>query len=127
MKKVFVVMISLLLIFLLSFSSCVYYFFYDISHIRGQELIYESVSQNKTYTVKAYRNNGGATTDYSVLCKLHFNNKLKRDKNIYWEYHCWEAVIEWIDDDTLIINGKRIEDVTKDTYDFRSDSDLHKR
>ena len=101
--------------------SVVYYFFYDISHIKGEELIAKSASPNNTYTVEVYKNSGGATTDYAILCVLHYNDESKKDRNIYWDYHCDDANIEWTDEDTVVINGKTINDVTKDKYDFRSE------
>lgn len=93
--------------------------FFDIQRIDGQELLNEVVSPDGKYTVSAYLNNGGATTDYAVLCSVR-NNKTEKEKNIYWNYHCTEAEIEWNDEDTVIINGIEL-NVTKDTYDYRND------
>lgn len=45
----------------------------------------------------------------------HFTMK----KNIYWEYHCENAEIEWIDDTTVEINGKHLKVIT-DSYDWRN-------
>ena len=45
--------------------------------------------------------------------------KPKKEKNIYWNYHCTEAKIEWSDEDTVIINGIEL-NVTNDTYDYRN-------
>ncbi|MBQ7203617.1 MAG: DUF5412 domain-containing protein [Eubacterium sp.] len=120
-KRILVIILAIVVALALIVSAFFYYFFFDISHIKGQELIKESVSPNNTYTVEAYRNNGGATTDFAVLCTLHYNDDSKKDRNIYWDYHYSEADIEWVDDDTVIINGKTIDDVTKDKYDFRSE------
>lgn len=94
----------------------IYYLMYDINRIKPGERIVESTSPNGTYTITAYLYNGGATVDYAVLCVL---NKKGKEKNIYWNYHCNSAEIEWIDDDTVIINGIRLENVEKDTYDYR--------
>ena len=91
--------------------------FFDIQRIKGQEKILESTSPNGTYTISAYLNNGGATTSYAVLGSLK-NNETNKQKNIYWEYRCEEAEIEWIDDFTVKINNVVL-DVRKDTYDFR--------
>ncbi len=100
-------------------SAAVYGLFFDINRIKGEELIAKSVSPNKTYTIEAYLNNGSATTDSAVLCTLCYNDKSQKKKNIYWDYRCNEAEIEWVDDDTAVINGKKLENVNKDTYDFR--------
>ena len=122
MKKKALLIVSVSLITVIAIIFGMYYcFFVDISRIRGQELIDISVSPNSTYTIEVFRNNGGATTDYSVLCRLHYNNKNKKDRNIYCDYHCDTAEIEWLDDDTVIINGQQLDDVTKDKFDYRND------
>ena len=121
MKKAITIILSIIIVSVVVLVSIVYYFFFDISHIQGEKLISKSVSPNNTYTVEAYLNNGGATTDFAVLCKLHYNDGSRKDRNIYWDYHCSDAEIEWTDDDTVVINGKTIDDVTKDKYDWRND------
>ena len=67
----------------------IHWAFFDIQRIEGQELINEVVSPDGKYTVSAYLNNGGATTDYTVLCSVR-NNETEKEKNIYWNYHCTE-------------------------------------
>ena len=91
--------------------------FFDTQRIKGQEYLAASTSPNDTYTVTAYLNNGGATTSYAVLCTLK-NNKNGKTKNIYWQYRCEEADMEWLNDQTIIINGLEL-NVKKDVYDFR--------
>ncbi len=51
--------------------------FYDIQRINGQEYLDKSTSPNGTYTVTAYLNNSGATTDYAVLGRLKNNRNGK--------------------------------------------------
>lgn len=65
-----------------------------------------------------YLNNSGATSDYKVLCSVKDNHSDKK-RNIYWQYHCTDATIQWIDDETAIINGIKL-NVWKDTYDYRN-------
>ena len=121
MKKFLKVIIPI--IFVILFIAIGFYAvnwaFFDIQRIDGQELLNEAVSPDGKYTVSAYLNNGGATTDYAVLCSVR-NNDTDKEKNIYWNYHCSEAVIEWISEDTVIINGIEL-NVTTDTYDYRKD------
>lgn len=74
---------------------------------------------NGNYTISAYLNNGGATADYAVLCSVK-NNQTGREKNIYWNYHCTGAKVEWNSEDTVTINGVKL-NVNKDTYDYRKD------
>lgn len=91
--------------------------FFDIQRIEGQEYILDVNSPNKKYTITAYLNNGGATTDYSVLCTLK-NNDNGKSKNIYWQYNCDKANIEWISNETVKINGKKL-NVKNEIYDYR--------
>lgn len=117
LKRCLKIIIPVLLVI---FSFCaIRWAFFDIQRIDGQELISQSVSPDGEYTVFAYLNNGGATTDYAVLCSVK-NNNTKKEKNIYWNYHCQDAEIKWSDEDTVIINGIEL-DVDKDIYDYRND------
>lgn len=94
-----------------------YWAFYDIQRIKGQQYIMGLTSPDGTYTVSAYLNNGGATTSYSVLGVLK-NNINNESKNIYWQYRCDNAEIEWISNDTIKINGIRLQ-VEDEVYDYR--------
>ena len=113
--------ILIAIVILLALTAGICYFFFDINRIQGEELLLSSTSPSDSYTIEAYKNSGGATTDYAVLCRLHYNDESKKDRNIYWNYHCDEARIEWVDENTVIINGEIIDDVTKDKYDFRNE------
>ena len=95
----------------------IYWAFYDIQRLDGQDVIEEVSSPNGTYTITAYLNNGGATTSYAVLCTVK-NNKTGKKKNIYWQYRCENAEIIWKSDEIVIINGIEL-NVSKDTYDYR--------
>ena len=120
MKKwlVPVIMIASILLIIFSLISYgIYWAFFDIQRLDRQEVITISDSPDSSYTVTAYLNNGGATTDYAVLCAVK-NNKTGKERNIYWNYHCSTADIEWLDDKTVSINGIEL-DVTKDLYDYR--------
>lgn len=91
--------------------------FYDIQRIKGQQFLKESTSTNGTYTVTAYLNNGGATTDFAVLGTLK-NNKNGKTKNIYWQYHCENADMEWLNDEIIKINNVEL-NVKIEVYDYR--------
>ena len=97
----------------------IYWAFFDIQQISGESVLQKTTSPNGTYTVTAYLNNGGATTDWAVLCSVE-NNETGRTKNLYWNYHCSTADIKWQDENTVIINDVAL-DVRKDTYDYRRD------
>jgi len=96
----------------------VHWIFFDMSRLPEGELTSEVVSPNGTYTVKAYTSSGGATTDFAIRGELNYNIVNRKPKNIYWNYREDKAVIEWIDDNTVIINGHKL-NVLYDKYDFR--------
>ena len=91
--------------------------FFDIQRINGQEYLNEATSPNGTYTVTAYLNNGGATTSFAVLGILK-NNESGKIKNIYWQYRCEKANMEWLNDEKIKINGVEL-DVKNEIYDYR--------
>jgi len=109
--------VSVLMIIFAFISYGIYWAFFDIQRLDGQEVITVSDSPDSSYTVTAYLNNGGATTDYAVLCAVK-NKKTDKERNIYWNYHCRTADIQWLNDQTVCINGIEL-DVTKDSYDYR--------
>lgn len=98
----------------------IYWSFYDISRLETGELITEVTSPTGEYTLKAYLVNGGATVSYAVRGELNYNMKNKNPKNIYWDYPIDEAIITWIDDEIVVINGHTIH-VLNEKYDFRRD------
>lgn len=116
-KKILIVLAIWGLLFTGVLGYGVYWLFFDWSRFK-QELITESISPEGTYTVNAYLYNGGATTSYAVLGELVFNEVNKKSKKIYWQYKEENAVIEWIDDDTVLINGVQLE-LPHETYDYR--------
>lgn len=85
--------------------------------IKG-DLIAESTSPNGKYSIKVYISSGGATTDFSVLGELNYIPENKSPKNIYWNYQEDTVNIQWLDDDTVMINGHKL-NVLHDTFDFR--------
>lgn len=110
-------LLFLLVVAILGYGT--YWAFYDIQRIEGQMVLQEVSSPNETYTVTAYLNNGGATTDYAVLCSVKTKGK-NNEKNIYWQYHCETANIVWVDEQTVQINNVEL-NVKRDTYDYRHD------
>ena len=117
MKKSIIIIFLSIAIIAGGISYGVYWAFYDIQRINGQEYITESTSPNGKYTVTAYLNDGGATTGYAVLGMLKNNNSGKT-KNIYWQYNCEKADISWINDETIKINGIQL-NVKNEIYDYR--------
>lgn len=113
-KILFIIFVAFILIgsiFLL--SSC--------GFLTSEENISKSISPDKTYTLEAYKVNGGTTTDYSIKVYRLNDNVLFRKTLIYNKYHEYDAEIKWINNDTVSINGV-ILDLSKDeTYDWRND------
>lgn len=96
----------------------IYKTYTSIDGIKGEEFIGGKRSPNGRYQVEAYRNNGGATTDYAVLVVLS-DLKEGSQKNIFWDYHCDEAKMKWHSNDEVEINGILLR-VPKDVYDYRN-------
>lgn len=97
----------------------VYWAFFDLQRLPEGEFLTQSVSPGSTYTVRAYVVDGGATVAYSVRGALVVNDGSKKEKNIYWNYREESAEINWIDDDTVEINGHQL-NVLNEKYDFRN-------
>lgn len=97
----------------------VYWAFFDMNRLPTGEYLTEETSPDGTYTVKVYLTNGAATTSYSMRGELVFNNRNAKTKNIYWNYREENVKIEWIDNDTVVINGHTL-NVLKQKFDFRN-------
>ena len=119
-KKYIITIFIIVFIIIGGVSYIINWAFFDIQRINGQEYLDESTSPNGTYTVTAYLNNGGATTSYAVLGTLK-NNKNGKSKNIYWQYPCEKAEIEWLNDEIIKINGIEL-NVKNEIYDYRRKS-----
>jgi len=112
-----ILVVSLLFIGMIGYG--VYSFFFDMNRLPKGEYLTEEMSPDGTYTVKAYRTNGGATTSYAIRGELVFHQRNDKTKNIYWNYREETANIEWIDNDTVVINGHALH-VPKEKFDFRN-------
>lgn len=99
----------------------VYWAFFDMNRLPTGEYLTEQTSPDGMYTLKAYITNGGATTSYAVRGELVFNNKKNKTKNIYWNYREEIAKIEWEGNDTVVINGHKL-NVPNDKFDFRNEN-----
>lgn len=113
--KIFLV-VGLLLIGIIGYG--VYWAFFDMNRLPTGEYITEETSPNGTYTLKAYVSSPSLSAD-TVRGELILNERNGKTKNIYWNYRESTAKIEWIDDDTVVINGHRL-NVPKEKFDFRN-------
>lgn len=116
MKKIKFLIKCVIVLFVFLFS--VYYFFFDMSRLPEGDFISSSVSPNGEYRVDVYLFEGNATTDYGIRCAV-VDLKNQESRNIYWQYNEDNVQIQWIDHDTVDINGK-ILNVLTDTYDWRN-------
>ena len=91
--------------------------FRSMDNLPKGEFVSAHDSPSKEYTLYIYLCGGNATTDFSIRGEL-VNNSDNNKNNIYWSYHEQEAEVEWIDEDTIVINEKTL-DILKDVYDFR--------
>ena len=72
------------------------------------ELVESIASPDGNHVMKIYRNNGGATVDWSTTVSIQDAGSMK-ENNIYFHYHekdLDEAV--WVDNDTVRINGMEL-------------------
>lgn len=121
MKRKLTKLLITLLIVALLLGYAYWWAFYDIQRLKGVEVLQEVPSPNDSRVVTAYLTNGGATTDFGVLCSVKSSGSCK-EKNIYWQYHCHSAEVLWLDEQTVRINGVEL-NVFHDTYDYRHDAE----
>ena len=107
-------MISLFIFFSLLLTACG-----KMSNLPQGEFVNSYESPDSNFTINIYLCNGGATTDFAIRGELVDNHNTTK-KNIYWGYHEEEADVNWIDENTVIINGRTL-NVLKDVYDFRKE------
>ena len=90
----------------------------NMNNLPEGELKNTVVSPSGKCILNMYLCDGGATTDYSVRGEVVYDNGEKR--NIYWNYHCEEFEVSWIDDETVLINGIKL-NIFDDEYDWRNE------
>lgn len=119
-KRVIKFILYILIIFCSALGYGVYWLYFDLDRLPRGSLIEEQSSPKNTYTIKLYLSDAGATTSYSIIGELNYNKENKLPKVIYFQYRKQIAEINWIDDTTVIINGKKL-NVLHDKYDYRHD------
>ncbi|OCB01081.1 DUF5412 family protein [Clostridium beijerinckii] len=116
-KKRFIIICIIIATMVYGIVYAINWAFFDIQRINGQEVLNNLTSPKGIYTVTTYLNNGGATTNFAVLGVLR-NNKNGETKNIYWQYPCNKADMEWLNDEKIKINNIEI-NVKNQIYDYR--------
>lgn len=119
-KRKKIVKISLIISFLfIGFVGYgVYWAFFDMNRLPTGEYLTEETSPDGTYTIKTYVSVTSLSSD-AVRGELVFNERNGKTKNIYWNYRESTAKIEWLDNQTVVINGHTLE-VPNDKYDWRN-------
>ena len=64
-------------------------------------------SNNGKYTLNTYLYSPGALVNFSLRVET-IDNETKEKRNIYWNFDETAANIKWIDEEIVIINGKKI-------------------
>lgn len=85
------------------------------------ELIESFQSPNNSYIAKSYLiDDGGATVASQIrvgITSVKSNKSPEfNDDTVYWEYRADSAEIKWISEDTILINGKKVDINDKETY-----------
>ena len=112
MKKFLLCVLTFILILLTIFT----YGCLNLNSLPEGELVNSYYSPEKSNKINIYLCNGGATTDFAIRGELEKSDGEK--KNIYWQYHCNSADVEWISEETVIINGQKL-NIYTDVYDYR--------
>ncbi|MCM1364841.1 MAG: DUF5412 domain-containing protein [Faecalibacterium sp.] len=116
LKRAIKASVIVIVILIAALSGLYYHFFVSMASLPDGELIGEYTYTETDNKINVYLCNGGATTDYAI--KADFVDKNNKIKTIYWAYHERNAEVQWIDNETVSINGK-IMNVYHDVYDWR--------
>lgn len=114
-------MLTLILILIVLLVYLNYWAFSSLSRLPKGDFICEKQSPDETYTIKAYITNGGATTSFAIRGELNYNKEKKSSENIYWNNREDKATIEWLDDNTAVINGHKLK-IPDEKFDFRREN-----
>lgn len=76
----------------------------------------ETKSQDKQYRIDFYAFDAGAMGSFGVRGVL--NGPLWFKKAVYYERHATEATIEWISDDSIVINGRKLQLNKGETFGY---------
>ncbi|MEK5440980.1 DUF5412 family protein [Fredinandcohnia sp. FSL W7-1320] len=95
-----------ILLFVFLAIYCIDWFYFDYTRFKD-EYLFESTSPNESFTIKIFRSKTDTVTPI-VLGELTINKKNKETKFIYFD-EVENAKIEWLDDDTVLINNVPLE------------------
>lgn len=117
-KKIVKILLIISFLFIGFVGYGVYWAFFDMNRLPRGEYLTEETSPDGTYTLKAYVSSPSLSAD-AVRGELIFNKRNGKTKNIYWNYRESTAKIEWLDNETVVINGHTLK-VPNEKYDWRN-------
>ncbi|TKI53641.1 hypothetical protein FC756_23100 [Lysinibacillus mangiferihumi] len=117
-KKIVKIILIITFLFVGFIGYGVYWAFFDMNRLPRGEYLTEETSPDGTYTLKAYLSSPSLSSD-AVRGELVFNERNGKTKNIYWNYRESTAKIKWLDNKTVVINGRTLE-VPNERFDFRN-------
>jgi len=80
-----------------------------------EEYIKSVISPNEEYKMNAYRYNDETNMDWFIRIEIEYISTGKK-KNFYCNYYNYEPSIKWIDNNTVNINGQKL-NINTDTFD----------
>lgn len=117
-KKIVKIILIISFLFVGFIGYGVYWAFFDMNRLPRGEYLTEESSPDGTYSLKAYLSSPSLSSD-AVRGELIFNERNGKTKNIYWNYRESTAKIKWLDNKTVVINGRSLE-VPNERFDFRN-------
>jgi hypothetical protein len=107
--------IFLILLFIVIFNSLQQ----DMNSLPKGELVEEVPSPSKQSAIRMYLvSEGGATSRHQMRGEVVYENRER--KNIYFNYDEERTNVDWINEETVSINGERI-NIEEDVYFWKDD------
>jgi len=117
--------IGIIILCIAIISFVIYIFTPNINKLPEGSKISSHDSPDGKHTINMYLIMGEhATVADSIRGEL-VNNTNNKKKNIYWRYAENYADVEWVNNDTVIINGKKL-NIHKDVYNWKKDDNWEK-
>jgi ABC-type glycerol-3-phosphate transport system permease component len=116
-KKTIWVLVLLLAVFVL--ICLIPVFWIGTSQTGAEEtFMLSSQSPDGGYELEAYRTEPGATVDFSIKVYIIVDGKKEQ---IYNAYHEYEVEIDWVNNSTVSINGRKLDLSLGEKYDWRTE------
>ena len=114
--KLLRILLAILIVITVIIGYGYYHFMYSMDTLPQGEFLKESTSPNGEYTVRVYVNSPALSSD-AIRCEA-VNNKKGTVRNIFWAYKISDVVIDWLNDEMVVIDGKVL-NIRTDHYDYR--------